>query len=118
MDAQTDSNVRSTHNCQLVPYAAYWLIVPYKPNEISPHYQLEQSISLLRDVGWYFSFVFKFKLNILQANSGEPDQRFAASDLDLRCLPTSYMYKKGARLIWVNIEYQSMSNNGFLLIFK
>ena len=27
-----------------------------KPNGISHCYQLEQSISVLRDVGWYFSF--------------------------------------------------------------
>ena len=33
---------------------------PFMPNGISHHYQLEQSISVLRDVGWYFSFLFKF----------------------------------------------------------
>ena len=41
--------------------------------------------------------------NILQANSGEPDQtpRFAASDLVLHCLPMSH--KENARLKWVNV---------------
>ena len=29
---------------------------PFKPNGISQYYQLEQSISVLRDVGWHFSF--------------------------------------------------------------
>ena len=29
---------------------------PFKPNEISHYYQLDQSISALRVVGWYFSF--------------------------------------------------------------
>ena len=33
---------------------------PFMPNGISHRYQLEQSISVLRDVGWYFSFLFKF----------------------------------------------------------
>ena len=31
------------------------LFKPFKPNGIS-HYQLDQSISVLRVVGWYFSF--------------------------------------------------------------
>ena len=34
---------------------------PFKQNRISHSYQLDQSISLLRDVGWYFSLLFKFK---------------------------------------------------------
>ena len=29
-------------------------------NGISHRYQLEQSISVLRDARWYFSFLFKF----------------------------------------------------------
>ena len=33
---------------------------PFKPNGISHCYQLEQSIFVLRDVRWYFSFLFKF----------------------------------------------------------
>ena len=33
----------------------------FKPNGISHCYQLEQSISVLRDVGWYLSFLLKFK---------------------------------------------------------
>ena len=33
---------------------------PSMPNGISQRYQLEQSISVLRDVRWYFSFLFKF----------------------------------------------------------
>ena len=33
---------------------------PFMPNGISNRYQLEQSISVLRDVRWYFSFLFKF----------------------------------------------------------
>ena len=32
---------------------------PFMPNGISHRYQLEQSISVLRDVRWYFSFLFK-----------------------------------------------------------
>ena len=32
---------------------------PFMPNGISHYYQLKQSISVLRDVRWYFSFLFK-----------------------------------------------------------
>ena len=32
----------------------------FKPNDISPSYQLDQSISDLRVVGLYLSFLFKF----------------------------------------------------------
>ena len=35
-------------------------INPFNANGISHCHQLEQSISALRDVGWYFSFLFKF----------------------------------------------------------
>ena len=35
-------------------------VSPYKPNGNSHDYQLDQSISVLRVVGWYFSFLFKF----------------------------------------------------------
>ena len=33
---------------------------PVKPNGISFSYLLDQSISVLRIVGWYFLFLFKF----------------------------------------------------------
>ena len=33
---------------------------PFKPNELSYLYQLDQSISVLRVVGWYFSLILKF----------------------------------------------------------
>ena len=33
---------------------------PFKPNGISHFYQLNQSISVLRDVRLYFSFILKF----------------------------------------------------------
>ena len=34
---------------------------PFMPNGISHLYQLEQSISVLRYVRWYFSFFFDFR---------------------------------------------------------
>ena len=37
------------------------LSYPYKPIGISQFYQLDQSIPILRDVGWYFSLLFKFQ---------------------------------------------------------
>ena len=48
-------------------------------------------------------FFIKFILNILQANSEDPDQtlRFAVSELGLHCLPVSH--KKEARLKWFEV---------------
>ena len=80
------------------------LFNPVKLNGNSLYYYLEQSISVLRDVGWYFSFLFKMKENIIEANSGDPDQmpHSAASDLGLHCLTMSH--KKDALLICINIK--------------
>ena len=65
---------------------------PFKPNGLSYSYQLAQSISVLRVVGCYFSFLFKFEYTILEANSGDSDQtpQSAASDMGLHCLPISH----------------------------
>ena len=48
-------------------------------------------------------FIFMQILNILQANSGDPDQMplSGASGLGLHYLPSSH--KKDARLIWVKM---------------
>ena len=37
-----------------------WMFNPFKPNVIYQHYQLEQSISVLSDVGWYSSCFSNF----------------------------------------------------------
>ena len=70
---------------------------PFLPNGISHRYQLEQSISVSRDVRCFF-FIF---MKIMQANSGDPYQmpHSVASDLGLRYLPMSHI--KDARHIWV-----------------
>ena len=44
---------------------------PFKPNGISHSYQLDQSIYILRVVGWYFSFFLNFK-RILYKQAAEP----------------------------------------------
>ena len=51
-----------------------------------------------------FFFFFLFLLEILQANSVDPDQmlHFAASDLGLHCLPMSR--KRDARHEWVKSD--------------
>ena len=71
-------------------------------NVFSHPYQLDESISNFRVVGWYFSFLFKFQKKLLLTNSGKPDQtpNFATSDLVLQCLPMSH--KKDAWLVWVD----------------
>ena len=60
------------------------------------------SLPILGLLSGIFSILFKFKKNILRANSGDPDQtpRYVASDLGLQYLSVSH--KKDARLIWVN----------------
>ena len=75
-----------------------------KGNLLSHPYHLNKSISNFRVVEWYFSFLFKFKKNILLANYGDPHQmlQFAASDLYLHCLPMSH--KQDAMLIQVCIR--------------
>ena len=36
------------------------IINPLKPREISNYNQLDQSMCILKVVGWYFSFLFNF----------------------------------------------------------
>ena len=36
------------------------IVYPFMPNGITYPYQLDESISNFRVVGWYFSFLFKF----------------------------------------------------------
>ena len=80
----------------------------FMPNGISHRYQLEQSISVLMDAGWWFSFLLK---NILLANSGDPGQtpRSVASDLGLHFLPASHKRRLGLYgLAWCRISKNSM----------
>ena len=66
---------------------------PFKLNEISYSYQVDQSIFVLLVVGLEFSFLFKSKSEILQASSEDPYQTLhsVASDLCLHCLPATYV---------------------------
>ena len=68
-------------------------IYPFMPNRISYSNQLEQSISVLRDVVWYFFLMFTHILIEHSASKQwSPDQTppFAASDLCLHYLPLSH----------------------------
>ena len=62
----------------------------FMPNGISHRYQLEQSISVLRDVRWYFSFLFNLNRKLCKQT---------VETLGLHYLPMSH--KKDARHIWV-----------------
>ena len=70
------------------PTEGYLDSVPCQPNGISKCYQLDQSISALRVVGWYFTFC-RISIEHYVSNSGDPDQtpHSVAIDLGLRCLP-------------------------------
>ena len=84
---------------------------PFMPDGISNRYQLEQSISILKDAGWYFSFYSNFKINCKQTVENLIRRRishFAASDLVLHSLSMSH--KKDARLILINcIFYEALT---------
>ena len=63
---------------------------PFKRNGISHFYQMDQSIFVLRVVGWSFSFYSNFNRTFCKQRS---DATYATSDLGLHCLPMSH--KKG-----------------------
>ena len=71
---------------------------PYLTNGFSHHYQLGESIFVLRGIRCDFKFLFNFSMKILYANRIAPDgtPRSAASHLGLFCLPMSH--KRDARL--------------------
>ena len=71
-------------------------------NGLSHPYRLDESILILGASGVFFPFSFHFSMKFISANRIAPDgsPRFAASHLELFCLPMPH--KKDARLIWVN----------------
>ena len=71
---------------------------PFKPNGVSHCYQLEQSIFVSIDVGWYFSFYSNFNRTFCKQTVKTLKPRSVASGLDLHCMPTSH--KKDTRLLW------------------
>ena len=76
-------------------------INPVMSNGISQSYQLNQSISVLRVVGWCLFIFIQILIEYSIANSGDPYQMTGsvASYLGQHCLHTSH--KRDARLIWV-----------------
>ena len=52
--AETKSTL--VHFCVICVETFIQPVNPFMPNGISLYYQLEQSISILRDARWYFSF--------------------------------------------------------------
>ena len=71
------------------------------PNVFFHPYQLGESISNFRVVGWYFSFVQILKETSVSKHwRADQTLPFWAPDLVVHCLMMSY--KKNARLIWVN----------------
>ena len=65
---------KKTSNVKKLPICQKKSFNPFMPNVFSHPYQLDEFIFYLMVVGWYFSFLFKFYMQILQASSGEPDQ--------------------------------------------
>ena len=58
--------IRTVHCAQNIEWLPFYhlngqlLVNQFMLNGISHRYQFEQSISVVRDVGWYFSFLFEF----------------------------------------------------------
>ena len=76
------------------------ILTLFIPNVFSHPYQLDESISNFRDVGWHCQVIF---IQILMENYVSKQCRTdqtPRSDLILHCLPMSP--KKDARLVWVN----------------
>ena len=71
---------------------------PFMPNGISHRYQLEQSISVLRGVRWYFSFFSSFNRKLCKQTFHQTPHS-VASNLGLGYLPMSLI--KNAWHIWV-----------------
>ena len=59
---------------------------PFKMNGISHFYQLDQSISALRVVGWNFFFHFYSNFNRTTCKQTGDPQSSVVSDLGLHCL--------------------------------
>ena len=65
-----------------------WSINPYMLYEIFNLYQMDQSISVLRGIWWYFTLCIQILQEYFVSNSGDPDRiplSVAVSDLDLHC---------------------------------
>ena len=89
-------------------------------NGISHRYQLEQSISVFREVRWYFIFI-QILIEKYASKQYDPDQtpHFVASDLGLHYLPMSH--KKDARRMWIKMQlfclsHESCRNLGSILL--
>ena len=75
--------------------------ISLKINGISHPYNMDESTFIFNGTRCYFPFLFYFSIKFMSANRIAPDgtPRFAASHLELFCLPMSH--KKDARLIWI-----------------
>ena len=73
------------------------IINPFMPNGIFHCYELDESISNFRVVGWYFSLLSNFKRNSCKQTVENLVRRRTL--WRLHCLLMSH--KKGAMLIWV-----------------
>ena len=94
---------------------------PFMPNGISHRYQLEQSISVLRRVRWYFSFLSSFNTKLCKQT--------VETLIRLRnlwcliwvctfCLCPTLDHKKDARHIWVKMQlvHKSSRHLGSILL--
>ena len=77
---------------------------PFMQSGISHPYQLKQSTSVLRDVKWYFSFLFNFNRKLCkQTVETLIRHRVRLGRLSGSAL-FAYVPEKGARHIWVKMQ--------------
>ena len=79
------------------------LLIPFKSNETSHFYQMDQSFFVFRVLGCCFSFLFIFNRTSCKQTVENLIRtlQYVASDLGLYY--SSMSHKKNACLIWVNI---------------
>ena len=77
---------------------------PFMPNKFSRPYQLDESISNFRVVGWYFHFYSNFKRNFCKQTVENLIRRHVLRCLIWFCTVCRCPTKKDARLIWVIIS--------------
>ena len=77
------------------------------PNVFSHPYQLDESISHFRVVGWYFSFYSNFRRNFCKQTL----ENLIRRQMVLHCSPMSH--KKDTSLIWVNVD-QAFCESSYL----
>ena len=95
------NNVIILNCCGLTSYD--YSLNPIKLNRISQSYQMDQFISVLRAVGWYFSFYSNF------------NRKFCKQTVESGSAVFVYVPQRGAMLKWVDYVKNNVVMDSFLV---